>query len=195
MIKKSLLYFRNINLDNSNYKYLNKFFIIKSINKPSEIKLLSLYEKKKIFCIYCDPKFFYSKKILKNFEKLEYLISSTTGTSFIDKKYCKLKKIKIISLEKDTKFLSKITPTAEHTFGLLLTLIRNYIPAIKAVNKGKFNRRPFGGYSMLSRLKLGIIGMGRLGKIVKKIALGFSMEVIDCDKKSKKFKSKLKKNL
>ena len=71
------------------------------------------------------------------------MISSTTGTSFIDKKYCKSKKIKIISLEKDSKFLSKITSTAEHTFGLLLMLIRNYIPALNAVNKGKFNRRPF----------------------------------------------------
>ena len=48
---------------------------------------------------------------------------------------------------------------------------------------------------MLSRLTLGIIGMGRLGKIVKKIAIGFSMKVVDCDKKSKNFRYKLKKNL
>ena len=193
MIKKNLLYFRDINLDNSNYKELSKFFAIKSINRLSDIKLIPNNEKKKFFCIYCDPKFFYSKKILENFQKLEFLISSTTGTSFIDKKYCKSKKIKIISLENDSKFLSKITPTAEHTFGLLLMLIRNYIPALNAVNKGKFNRRPFGGYSMLSRLTLGIIGMGRLGKIVKKIAIGFSMKVVDCDKKSKNFRYKLKK--
>ena len=44
---------------------------------------------------------------------------------------------------------------------------------------------------MLSRLTLNH-RMGRLGKIVK-IAIGFSMKVVDCDKKSKNFRYKLKK--
>ena len=47
MIKKNLLYFRDINLDNSNYKELSKFFTIKSINRLSDIKLIPNNEKKK----------------------------------------------------------------------------------------------------------------------------------------------------
>ena len=48
MIKKNLLYFRDINLDNSNYKELSKFFTIKSINRLSDIKFIPINEKKKI---------------------------------------------------------------------------------------------------------------------------------------------------
>ena len=68
MIKKNLLYFRDINLDNSNYKELSKFFTIKSINRLSDIKLIPNNEKKKFFCIYCDPKFSTQKKYLKIFK-------------------------------------------------------------------------------------------------------------------------------
>ena len=49
MIKKNLLYFRDINLDNSNYKELSKFFTIKSINRLSDIKLIPNNEKKNSF--------------------------------------------------------------------------------------------------------------------------------------------------
>ena len=91
------------------------------------------------------------------------------------------------------KFLTKITPTAEHVFGLILLITRNYYQAIKSLDKGVFNRRPFGGYAMLSKLKIGIIGYGRLGKIVKKISQGFQMKFYICDIKMKNYKSLLKK--
>ena len=67
-------------------------------------------------------------------------------------------------------FLEKITPTAEHTLGLILMISRNYNSAINSVNNGKFNRRPFGGFKMLSKSSLGIIGYGRLGKLLNKIS-------------------------
>ena len=84
------------------------------------------------------------------------------------------------------KFLKTITPTAEHVFGLILLLTRNYYDAIKSIEKGLFNRRLFGGYAMLSKLKIGIIGYGRLGKIVKKISAGFNMRSYICDIRKKK---------
>ena len=130
---------------------------------------------------------------MKNFKNLKYLVSSTTSKGFIDNKYCELKKIIIICLENEKKFLTKITPTAEHVFGLILLITRNYYQAIKSLDKGVFNRRPFGGYAMLSKLKIGIIGYGRLGKIVKKISQGFQMKFYICDIKMKNYKSLLKK--
>ena len=48
---------------------------------------------------------------------------------------------------------------------------------------------------MLSKLKIGIIGYGRLGKIVKKISQGFQMKFYICDIKMKNYKSLLKKKL
>ena len=102
------------------------------------------------------------------------------------------KNIQIIFLENEKKFLKNITPTAEHVFGLILILTRNYVSAINSVDKGIFNRKLFGGYAMLSELKIGIIGYGRLGKIVKKIADGFNMKSYVCDVKMKNYKSSLR---
>ena len=196
MNKKRLLYFKKINLDKSNYQKLISYFQITSVKDFDQALKISKNIKNQVQIIYCDQRYYYSSIFLSKFKSLKVLVSSTTSTNFIDKKYCKLKNIKIISLENEKKFLTQITPTAEHVFGLILILIRNYIGAIKSVNLGKFDRRPFGGYKMLSRSTLGIIGFGRLGKLIKKIALGFKMNVITVDKNDKKyFAKKLKKVL
>ena len=68
MIKKNLLYFRDINLDNSNYKELSKFFTIKSINRLSDIKLIPNNEKKNSFVFIVTQNFSIQKKYLKIFK-------------------------------------------------------------------------------------------------------------------------------
>ena len=193
MIKKNFLYFKNLNLSNESIKLLKKKFNLIEVKNKLEAKNLKKKIKNIIEVIYCDPLYYYSKQFLKNFNNLKYLVSSTTGTDFINLDYCKKNNLKVLSLENDQKFLSTITPTAEHVFGLIFLLTRNYILALKSVNKGKFNRRPYGGYAMLSKMKIGIIGYGRLGKIVKKIARGFSMKTVVCDIKSINFKKNLNK--
>ena len=195
MNKKRLLYFKKINLDKSNYQKLISYFQMTSVKDFDQALKISKNIKNQVQIIYCDQRYYYSSIFLSKFKSLKVLVSSTTSTNFIDKKYCKIKNIKIISLENEKKFLTQITPTAEHVFGLILILIRNYIGAIKSVNLGKFDRRPFGGYKMLSRSTLGIIGFGRLGKLIKKIALGFKMNVITVDKNDKKYFAKKLKNV
>ena len=195
MNKKRLLYFKKINLDKSNYQKLISYFQTTSVKDLYQALKISKNIKDQVQIIYCDQRYYYSSIFLSKFKSLKFLVSSTTSTNFIDKKYCKIKKIKIISLENEKKFLTQITPTAEHVFGLILILLRNYIPAIKSVNSGKFDRRPFGGYKMLSRSTLGIIGFGRLGKLIKEIALGFKMQVITVDRNDKKYFAKKLKNL
>lgn len=193
MIKKNFLYFKNLNLSNENIELLKKKFNLIEVNNKLEANNLKKKIKSIIEVIYCDPLYYYSEKFLKNFNSLKYLVSSTTGTDFINIEYCKQNNLKVLSLENDQKFLSTITPTAEHVFGLILLLTRKYLLALKSVNKGQFNRRPYGGYAMLSKMKMGIIGYGRLGKIVKKIAKGFSIKTVECDIKSINFKKNIKK--
>jgi len=48
---------------------------------------------------------------------------------------------------------------------------------------------------MFSKCTLGIIGFGRLGRIVGRIAKGFKMQVLSVDKTDQSFNSKLKKIL
>lgn len=193
--KKSLVLFKSVNLGIQNYKKLKKNFSVVKVNSFLDINKIDKMTKDNVVAIYCSQLFNYNKN-LRVFKNLKFLISSTTATTFIDSKYCKEKKIKIISLEKETKFLNKITSTAEHVFGLILIISRNYLQAMKSVvTEGKFDRSPFAGFKMLSRSTLGIVGYGRLGKIVKKIALGFGMKVICADIKQNNFRENLTKIL
>ena len=191
--KKNLILFKSVNLEFKNYQKIEKNFSIISVNSFKDINKINKKIKDNVVAIYCSQKYNYNSN-LKVFKNLKFLLSSTTATTFIDSKYCIKKKIKIISLEKETNFLKKITPTAEHVFGLILMISRNYIQAIRSIeNDKKFDRSPFAGIKMLSRSALGIVGYGRLGRIVKKIAVGFGMKVYHADIKEKNFKIKLKK--
>ena len=192
MTKDSLIYFKGANLNYKNLKILNNFFNIIKINEKNDIKKIN--NKNKIKAIYCDQKNFLDRKFLKNFINLNFLVSPTTSTDFIDKSFCKKKKIEIISLESEQKFLKTVTPTAEHSLGLIIAISRNYYNAITSVKNNKFNRRLFGGYKMLSRSSLGIIGYGRLGKILKKMSKNIFSKIYTADIKSKKkYKSNLNK--
>jgi len=193
MSKKYLLYFKQIKMNKDNLSFLKKKFKLIEIENINKIKYLDSKVKDKISIIYCDPSNYYSGTLLSNFKNLKILASSTTSKGFIDEVYCSKKNIRIFCLENEKKFLKTITPTAEHVFGLILFLTRNYYDAIKSIEKGLFNRRLFGGYAMLSQLKIGIIGYGRLGKIVKKIADGFNMKSYICDIRRKDYKSSLKR--
>lgn len=103
--------------------------------------------------------------------------SPTTGTDHIDLEALEKRGIKLISLQGERKFLNNITSTAEHTFGLILSLLRDYPRAFNGRDW-----RPLG--QKLSGKTLGIIGCkGRIGKQMKRIAKGFGMKVIGVDKK------------
>ena len=179
MKKDNLLYFKASKINKKNFNTLKNFFLIKKINKTSDLKKIK--NKIKIKIIYCDQKNVYDSFFLKNFPNLKFLVSPSTSTEFIDHNFCKKKKIKIISLENEKFFLRKITPTAEHILGLILVISRNYFPAIKSVYDGSFDRRPFGGYKMLSKCNLGIIGYGRIGKILKKMSKNIFKRIYTAD--------------
>ena len=79
-----------------------------------------------INAVYADQNYNFNKNFFQKLKSIKYILSSTTSTSFIDEVYCKKNNIKIFSLEKQQKFLKKITPTAEHVFGLIFLISRNY---------------------------------------------------------------------
>ncbi len=70
-----------------------------------------------------------------------------------------------------------ITTVAEHTFGLLLTLMRKIYYAIRRVDTGSFDREGLRGYGLHGKT-LGIVGTGNIGTEVIRIANGFSMNII-----------------
>lgn len=109
--------------------------------------------------------------------RLKVVASNTTGHPHIDVDYCREKGIAVACLKFAPNFLRTITPTAELTFGLIVAVARNLVPAHQAALSGQWNRRPFGAPRMLSRMKLGVVGLGRIGSWVAEYGRAFQMEV------------------
>lgn len=116
------------------------------------------------------------KAILSKFPKLKKLISATTGLDHIDKKAVEERGIEIVSLRGKDAFLRTIPSTAEHTWALLMALIRNVPAANEDVKSGTWNRDAFRGYQLKDKV-LGIIGYGRTGQRVARYADAFDMKV------------------
>ncbi len=119
------------------------------------------------------------KELLDRATKLKVIATGTTGLDHIDLECTNQKGIKVIAL-KGAPFLRDVTSTAEHTFALLLALIRRIPWAFDSVKKGEWFRNDFFGHQLDGNI-FGIIGFGRLGKIVARMAKGFGMKVMAFD--------------
>jgi D-3-phosphoglycerate dehydrogenase len=70
--------------------------------------------------------------------------------------------------------------TAEHTISLMLSMARRIPQATASVKAGKWEKKKFMGTEVFNKT-LGIIGMGRIGRIVADRAKGLHMNVIAYD--------------
>ena len=69
---------------------------------------------------------------------------------------------------------------AEHTMALMLALSRNIVPACNSLKAGAWDRKKYMG-NQLNNKVIGVIGLGRIGMAVVKMALGFNMRVLGYD--------------
>jgi D-3-phosphoglycerate dehydrogenase len=70
--------------------------------------------------------------------------------------------------------------TAEHTVALLLALLRRIPLAAQSMQEGRWDRKRFAG-SELAGKRLGVIGLGRIGARVARIAKAFGMQIAAYD--------------
>ncbi|MEM3922348.1 MAG: phosphoglycerate dehydrogenase [Nitrososphaerota archaeon] len=114
----------------------------------------------------------YTAKVIDSAENLKILARYGVGTDNVD-------------LEAATRngIIVTYTPgantnaVAEHTFALILALMRD-IPKLNEAGKQGLWAKGRGLGRELNGKTLGIIGLGRIGRIVAKIAKGFDMNVI-----------------
>lgn len=111
---------------------------------------------------------------------LKYIVTPTTGLDHIDTVEAEKRGIQVLSLKGETAFLNTIKSTAEHTWAILLALVRNIPAAVQDVRNQGWRREPFLA-TELNGKKLGIIGYGRLGRMVAQYGVAFGMEVIVYD--------------
>lgn len=119
---------------------------------------------------------FIGNDFLNKAKNLKYICTPTTGLNHIDLEECEKRDIKIVSLKGEYEFLSTIRATPEHTFGLVLSLLRNYKEAFLNQKNNKWDRELYKGFELYGN-NVGIIGFGRVGKILAKYFEAFEANV------------------
>jgi D-3-phosphoglycerate dehydrogenase len=69
---------------------------------------------------------------------------------------------------------------AEHTMALILALSRNVVPACGSLKGGVWDRKKYTG-NQLNNKVLGVVGLGRIGMAVARMAKGFNMKILGYD--------------
>ena len=113
--------------------------------------------------------------------RVKYIVTPVTGLNHIDTVACAEYGVRIISLKGEFEFLKEVRATAEHTLLLTLALLRKLVPAVESTISGSWNREPFKGNEIFKKT-VGIIGFGRLGKIVSDFYRALGAKIIIYEK-------------
>ncbi len=117
---------------------------------------------------------------LEKATNLKAIATATTGLDHIDLETAKEQGVAVVSLRGETEFLNTITGTAELAFGLLLDLARLTPWAFESVRRYEWNLEGFKGHNMAGKT-LGVLGLGRLGRMMARYGHAFGMRVVFCD--------------
>ena len=101
------------------------------------------------------------------------------GFNNVDLNACDKYGIKVVRVPEYSPY-----SVAEHTFGLILTLNRKIHKAFNRIREGNFALDGLTGFDLHEKA-IGIVGCGKIGKCVAKIANGFGMKILlndpNCD--------------
>jgi D-3-phosphoglycerate dehydrogenase len=111
---------------------------------------------------------------------LRAIATPTTGLNHIDLACAERRGIRVLSLRGETAFLEKIFATGEHTLALILALVRHVPQSARHVTDGGWNRDLFCG-SELHGKTAGIVGLGRVGRMVANYLQALGMKVVAAD--------------
>ena len=110
-----------------------------------------------------------TENLIINLKKLKYIITSGMRNKAIDLESAKERKIIVSGTEINSN------PTAELTWALILGLARNIKPEIDNMFQGYWQTTI--GIELKGKI-LGLIGLGKVGSQVAKIAKAFGMQVV-----------------
>ena len=110
-----------------------------------------------------------TSKLIKNLKKLKYIITSGMRNQAIDLDAAKKRNIIVSGTD------INVNPTCELTWALILGLARNFKSEIDNMYQGYWQTTL--GIELKGKI-LGLIGLGRIGSQVAKIAKVFGMEVM-----------------
>ena len=117
----------------------------------------------------------FPKEILIKLPKLRLLVTRSVGYDHIDLETCREKGITVCNVP---DYGSHVI--AEHVFALLLSTLRHIHEGDEKVRSGAFDYHGLRGMALRGKT-IGIIGTGKIGRKVAKIAHGFGMKILAVD--------------
>jgi D-3-phosphoglycerate dehydrogenase len=121
-------------------------------------------------------------EVLAAAQHLKLIVTPTTGLNHINLAEAERRGIWVLSLRGENEFLKDIRATAEHTLALMLALLRHVPEALLHVRGGGWNRDLIQGHELYGKT-VGIVGYGRLGRIVARYLKAFDTRVLASDPK------------
>jgi len=112
--------------------------------------------------------------------KLKVINTCSTGLNHIDLDYCKEHNIDIWSLKEDYELINDLPSTSELAFGLMMSLMRNIPKSFHSVKDGNWDYEPYVGHQIKGKT-IGVIGYGRLGKIMCDLFSGWGVKLLATD--------------
>lgn len=136
--------------------------------KDTEIAVLFIYSK-------------INRDVLDKLPNIKLIITRSTGYDHIDVAYAKQRGVTVCNVPGYGN-----NTVAEYTFALILALARKFKPMIERTTKGIFSRSGLTGMDLMEKT-IGVIGAGRIGKHVIRIAHGFGMKILVYDRSKEEY--------
>lgn len=113
-----------------------------------------------------------NKEVLAALPYLKFVTTRSTGYDHIDVAYAKSKNINVSNVPEYGS-----NTVAEHTFALILSLSRKVYQSVNQSKNLNFNHEEIRGTDLFTKT-IGIVGMGKIGLNVLRIAEGFGMKIL-----------------
>jgi len=144
--------------------FFNERLTEKNISKAKDYECISVFVYSKI-----------NHEILDKLPNLKFIVTRSMGFDHIDLNECAKRGIKVANAPHYGD-----NSVAEHTFGLILSLSRNIHKAYVRTLQDNHSIDGLEGFDLKGKT-IGVIGAGRIGSQVIKIANAFGMKVIVTD--------------
>jgi len=118
-----------------------------------------------------------TREVLDRLPNLKVIAAMSTGFDHIDVDACRERNIAVCNVPRYGD-----TTVAEFAFGLILALARRFRPTFARVDRGDFSRAGLAGMDLAGKT-LGLIGTGRIGSHLARLAHAAEMKVIAYDLK------------
>lgn len=112
------------------------------------------------------------KEVLSQIPELKFIATRSTGYDHIDISYCQSRGIGVANVPEYGS-----NTVAEHTFGLILSMTRKIYQSVNQAKTFNFDHSQITGVDLAGKT-IGIVGLGKIGLHVAKIARGFEMNII-----------------